>query len=76
MKFKTPKYMLIYPAVPVKLREVKSIEHSLKFLFKKVDTYTPMDLIIARNLTEKYKKLMDWDNQLMSRPKSPIYPTS
>jgi hypothetical protein len=64
--------MLIYPLDPEKLREAKSIEHSLKFLFIKKELYTQMDLIIARNLTEKYKKIMDWDNQLML---GPIFPT-
>jgi hypothetical protein len=64
--------MLIYPLDPEKLREAKSIEHSLKFLFIKKEAYTQIDFIIARNLTEKYKKIMDWDNQLMS---GPIFPT-
>jgi hypothetical protein len=65
--------MLIYPSDPEKLREVKSIEDSLKFLFKKVDTYTPVDLLVTKNLMEKYKKLMNWNNQLMS---GPLYPTT
>jgi hypothetical protein len=65
--------MLIYPSDPEKLREVKSIEDSLKFLFKKVDTYTPMDLLIAKNLMEKYKKLTNWNNQSIS---GPLYPTT
>ena len=64
--------MLKYPSDTEKLKEVESIEIALKFLFKKVDTYTPMDLLIARNLTEKYKKLMDWNNQLLLKP---LYPT-
>jgi hypothetical protein len=64
--------MLKYPSDPEKLKEVKSIELSLKFLFTTGKEYTPMDLLIARNLTEKYKKLMDWNNQIMS---GPIYQT-
>ena len=65
--------MLNYPSDPEKLKEVKSIEVSLKFIFNKEEGYTNIDLIIARNLTEKYKKLMDWDNQTMS---GPICPTT
>ncbi len=64
--------MLKYPSDPEKLKEVESIEISLKFLFKKVDIYTPMDLLVARNLIEKYKQLMDWNNQLLLNP---LYPT-
>lgn len=64
--------MLKYPTDPEKLKEVKRIEISLKFLFNKVEGYTSMDLTIAKILTQKYKKLMDWDNQIMS---GPIYPT-
>lgn len=65
--------MLNYPTDPEKLKEVKRIEISLKLLFNKVERYTSMDLIIAKNLIEKYKKLMDWSNQVML---GPIYPTS
>ncbi len=65
--------MLSYPLEPEQLKEAKSIEISLKFLFNKIEKYTDTDLIIARNLTEKYKKIMDWDTQELS---GPLYPTT
>lgn len=65
--------MLSYPTNPEQLEEVKKIEFSLRLLFQMPAPYTPSDLLIARNLTEKYKTLMNWDIQQMS---GPIYPTN
>jgi hypothetical protein len=65
--------MLKYPTDQNKLREVRSIEATFRILFEKAGRCTDMDLLIARNLQERYKKLMDWSNQVML---GPIYPTS
>lgn len=65
--------MLIYPENPGELKEVKKIEESIKYLFNRPGSYTGMDLLIARNLTERYKNLMKWDDQILS---GPIYPTT
>jgi hypothetical protein len=65
--------MLKYPTDQNELREVRSIEDTFRILFEKAGRCTDMDLLIARNLQERYKKLMNWSNQVML---GPIYPTS
>jgi len=65
--------MLIYPENPGELKEVKKIEESIKYLFTRPGSYAGADLLVARNLTERYKNLMKWEDQILS---GPIYPTT
>ena len=64
--------MITYPKNSIDLDEVKEIESSLRYLFNKEEVCTECELTIAKNLTEKYKTIMGWDEQKNS---GPIYPT-
>jgi len=65
--------MITYPKNSIDLDEVKEIEASLRYLFNKEGLCTDMELRVSRNLQEKYKRLMDWDKQILL---GPVHPTS
>ena len=65
--------MLSYPADPEKLKEVLEIEETLRFLFVRRGIPTNNEIKTSARLTQKYKALMNWDQQILT---GPIYPTT
>jgi hypothetical protein len=65
--------MLSYPADPEKLKEVLEIEETLRFLFARRGIPTDNEIKTSARLTQKYKALMNWNQQISS---GPIYSTT
>lgn len=65
--------MLAYPTDPEKLKEILEIEGTLRFLFARRGVPTDKEIRTSSMLTEKYKKLMNWEKQISL---GPIYPTT
>lgn len=65
--------MLSYPKNPEKLKRVLEIEEIIRFLFARRGVLTDEEIDTSAKLTKKYKKLMDWDKQILS---GPIYSTT
>lgn len=65
--------MLAYPTDPEKLKEVLEIEGTLRFLFARRGVPTDKEIGTLSMLTEKYKKLMDWNKQILL---GPLYSTT